>query len=136
MKILQRPYLGKLEMAVLEHLWSNGEFDAKGVHSALGKVRGISHNTIQSTLERLFKKKLLARKKISHAYVYQAAVARDELMGRMINDVVNTISRDNADGMLAAFVDIAARTDDAHLDRLEQLINEYRSNRRNDTSSR
>lgn len=136
MKILQRPYLGELEMAVLEYLWSNGELDAKGVHSALGKVRGISHNTIQSTLERLFKKKLLSRKKISHAYVYQAAVARDELMGRMINDVVNTISKDNTDGMLAAFVDIAARTDDAHLDRLEQLINEYRSNRRNDTPSR
>ena len=106
------------------------------MHAALGKVRGISHNTIQSTLERLFKKKLLARKKISHAYVYQTAVARDELMGRMINDVVNAISKDNTDGMLAAFVDIAARTDDAHLDRLEQLINEYRSSRRNDKFSR
>ena len=128
MKILKRPYLGELEMAVLEYLWSNGEFDAKEVHAALGKIRGISHNTIQSTLERLFKKELLARQKISHAYVYKTAVARDELMGRMINDVVNTISKDNSDGLLAAFVDIAARTDDAHLDRLEQLINEYRSN--------
>ncbi|MCK5188902.1 MAG: BlaI/MecI/CopY family transcriptional regulator, partial [Methylococcales bacterium] len=114
---------------------SNGEFDAKGVHTVLGKARGISHNTIQSTLERLFKKELLVRKKISHAYVYQTAVARDELMGRMINDVVNTISKDNTDGMLAAFVDIAARTDDAHLDRLEQLINEYRSNHGNKSSS-
>jgi len=122
-------------MAVLEHLWSHGEFDAKGVYSALGKTRGISHNTIQSTLERLFKKKLLARNKISHSYVYLAIVGRDELMGRMINDVVNTISKNNSDGMLAAFVDIAARTDEAHLDRLEQLINEYRLNRDNDISS-
>lgn len=135
MQILKRPYLGELEMAVLEYLWSNGEFDAKGVHAALGNVRGISHNTIQSTLERLFKKKLLTRHKISHAYVYQTAVARDELMGRMINDVVNTISKDNTDGMLAAFVDIAARTDDAHLDRLEQLINEYRSSHSDKSSS-
>jgi len=68
---------------------------------------------------------------VSYAYVYQTAVARDELMGQMINDVVNTISKDNADGMLAAFVDIAASTDDAHLDRLEQLINEYRSSHDN-----
>jgi len=135
MQILKRPYLGELEMAVLEYLWSNGEFDAKGVHAALGKLRGISHNTIQSTLERLFKKKLLMRHKISHAYVYQTAVAREELMGRMINDVVNTISKDNTDGMLAAFVDIAARTDDVHLDRLEQLINEYRSSHSNKPSS-
>lgn len=132
MQSLKRPYLGDLEMAVLEHLWSHGEFDAKGVNNALGKTRGISHNTIQSTLERLFKKKLLARQKISHAYVYQAIVGRDELMGRMINDVVNTISKNNSDGMLAAFVDIAARTDKAHLDRLEQLINEYRLKRDSD----
>ena len=135
MQSLKRPYLGELEMAVLEHLWSHGEFDAKGVYSALGKMRGISHNTIQSTLERLYKKKLLTRKKISHAYVYQAIVGRDELMGRMINDVVNTISKNNTDGMLAAFVDIAARTDEAHLDRLEQLINEYRLNRDNELLS-
>lgn len=135
MQSLKRPYLGELEMAVLEHLWSHGEFDAKGVYSALGETRGISHNTIQSTLERLFKKKLLTRNKISHAYVYKAVVSRDELMGRMINDVVNTISKNNSDGMLAAFVDIAARTDEAHLDRFEQLINEYRLNRDHDSSS-
>ena len=135
MVLLKRPYLGELEMAVLKHLWSNGEFDANGVHSALGKVRGISHNTIQSTLERLYKKKLLTRKKISRAYVYQASVDRDELMSRMINDVVSTISKDNTDSMLAAFVDIAAHTDTAHLDRLEQLINEYRSNHNNDIPS-
>jgi len=131
MKILKRPYLGELEIAVLEYLWSNGELDTKSVHAVLGKARGISHNTIQSTLERLFKKKLLTRMKVSYAYVYQTAVARDELMGQMINDVVNTISKDNTDGMLAAFVDIAARTDDAHLDKLEQLINEYRLNHGN-----
>jgi len=131
MQSVKRPYLGNLEIAILEHLWAHGEFDAKGVHSALGKARGISHNTIQSTLERLFKKKLLAREKISHAYVYQAVVNRDELMGRMIKDVVNTISKENTDGMLAAFVDIAAGTNDADLDRLEQLISEYRLNRDN-----
>jgi predicted transcriptional regulator len=129
MQSIKRPYLGELEMAVLEHLWAQGELDAKGVYSALGKTRGISHNTIQSTLERLFKKKLLARQKISHAYVYRAVINRDELMGRLINDVVQTLSKANTDGMLAAFVDIAARTDDAHLDRLEQLIHEYRSSR-------
>lgn len=132
---LKRPYLGELEMAVLEHLWSNGDSDAKGVYNVLGKTRGISHNTIQSTLERLFKKRLLTRQKISHAYVYHAIVSRDELMGRMIKDVVKTISKENTDGMLAAFVDIAAHTDESHLDRLEQLINEYRLKRDTESAS-
>jgi predicted transcriptional regulator len=132
---LKRPYLGELEMAVLEHLWSNGDSDAKGVYNVLGKTRGISHNTIQSTLERLFKKRLLTRQKISHAYIYRAVISRDELMGRMIKDVVKTISKENTDGMLAAFVDIAAHSDESHLDRLEQLINEYRLKRDTESSS-
>ncbi len=135
MKIIQRPYLGELEMAVLEYLWANGAFDANGVHDAIGRIRGISHNTIQSTLERLYKKKLLTREKVSRAYFYQTSVSRDELMGRMITDVVHTLANKDTDSMLAAFVDIAARSDEAHLDRLEQLISEYRSNGRNKPSS-
>lgn len=135
MNFVKRPFLGELEMAVLEYLWSHGEFDANSLHSSLGKTRGISHNTIQSTLERLFKKKLLTRKKVSRAYIYKASIARDELLSRMIDDVINTISKDNKEGMLSAFVEIAARTDDTHLDRLEQLINEYRGNHGSNKSS-
>ena len=56
-------------------------------------------------------------------------------MGRMIKDVVKTISKENTDSMLAAFVDIAAHTDESHLDRLEQLINEYRLKRDTESAS-
>lgn len=129
MHIVKRPYLGDLEMATLELVWKSGPVDAKRVHKALEQTRGVSLNTIQSTLERLYKKKLLSREKVSHAYVYRAALARHELMGRMIGDVVDTLARGDTEGMLAAFVDIAARSDDAHLDRLEQLITEYRLTR-------
>ncbi|MEN8261572.1 MAG: BlaI/MecI/CopY family transcriptional regulator [Pseudomonadota bacterium] len=129
MNIVKRPYLGDLEMAVLEYIWPRERVDAKNVHMALEPTRGMSLNTIQSTLERLFKKKLLSREKISHAYFYQAAIKREELMGRMIDNVVKTLSGGDAEGMLAAFVDIAARDDNAHLDRLEQLIADYRRTR-------
>ena len=55
------PALGDLELAVLEVLWQTDRADAKAVHSALGSARGIGLNTVQSTLERLFRKQLLAR---------------------------------------------------------------------------
>jgi hypothetical protein len=42
--------LGELEKAVLEHLWSVEAADAKAVHSIIGTQRGITLNTIQSTL--------------------------------------------------------------------------------------
>jgi len=55
--------LGDLEKRVLQYLWEVAEADAKQVHGALTQSQGGSLNTIQSTLDRLFKKKLLTRQK-------------------------------------------------------------------------
>ena len=124
---VKRPYLGNLEAAVMEHLWQTDSGDAKSVHHKVGTKREISLNTIQSTLERLFRKQLLGRQKIGHAYVYSVSIQRGELMSRLINEVVNTLSDGQSDYMLSAFVDFAARTDASSLDRLEQLIAQRRA---------
>ena len=127
MSTLSRPYLGELELAVLEELWSHGPLDTKAVHRAIGTRRGIGLNTVQSTLERLFRKQLLEREKVSHAYVYAPAVQREELMERLIEEVVETFSNGRTEPMLIAFVDLAAKVDDENLSRLEQLIAERRA---------
>lgn len=114
--------LGELEKAVLEHLWSVKAADAKAVHSIIGTQRGITLNTIQSTLERLHGKGLLSRGKVSHAYVYVPKLQREQLMGRIIEDVMTAFSEGKSQPMLSAFVDFAARVDEKNLARLEQLI--------------
>jgi predicted transcriptional regulator len=119
---VSRIRLGELEKAVLEHLWSVGAAHAKAVHSAVGTQRGITLNTIQSTLERLHDKDLLSRRKVSHAYMYVPKVQREELMGRIIEDVMTAFADGKSQPMLSAFVDFAARVDEKNLDRLERLI--------------
>jgi len=127
---LRRPWLGELEVGVLEFIWENGSADAKQVHSAIGGIRNISLNTVQSALERLFRKNLLRREKISHAFVYSAAVTRDGLLSNLIGDVVHSVANGSSDSMLAAFVDIAERADEKNLLRLEKLIAERRAHPR------
>ena len=78
--------LGELEKQVLNYLWDNDEANAKQVHTAFNAERPGSLNTIQSTLERLYKKKLLSRRKSSHAYIYRPRVKREALMARLIRD--------------------------------------------------
>ncbi len=124
---LRRPWLGELEVGVLEYIWENGSADAKQVHSDIGGIRNISLNTVQSALERLFRKNLLRREKISHAFVYSAAVTRDGLLSNLIGDVVHSVANGSSDSMLAAFVDIAERADEENLSRLEKLIAERRA---------
>ena len=126
---IRRPYLGELEIAVMEYLWSVESADAKAVHRQLGTQRGISANTVQSTMERLFKKELLQREKVSHAYVYSSAVNREKLMADLIDNVVDKFSGGSTEAMLTTFVDLAERVEEDTLDRLEELIAERRKQR-------
>jgi predicted transcriptional regulator len=115
--------LGELEVAVLEDLWAVGADHAKAVHQRLGGRRGISLNTIQSTLERLYRKDLLHRTKEGHAFIYQPALGREQLLARLIEGATAPVAGDEgADTLLTAFVDFAAEQDEAALDRLEALI--------------
>ena len=103
---VRRPYLGELEIAVMEHLWDVDVADAKAIHRQLGEKRNISPNTIQSTADRLYKKGLLNREKVSHAFVYSPAVTREQLMAEMIDNVVDKLSGGRTEAMLSAFVEI------------------------------
>jgi predicted transcriptional regulator len=120
------PLLGELETAVMNHLWAGGEGDAKAVHAALGKRRGITLNTIQSTLKRLFEKGLLARDKVSHAHIYRARTSREEFHRGLLSELVGDMMNGQADAVVSAFVDLAERAGPEHLARLEALVAERR----------
>lgn len=120
------PMLGELESSVMEFLWQGGHGEAKAVHGGLGKARGITLNTIQSTLKRLFEKGLLARDKVSHAHVYRPALSREEFQRGALGELVGALMGGQADAMVSAFVDLTERAGPEHLKRLEALVAERR----------
>lgn len=121
--------LGELEKRVLQHLWKTPEADAKQVHEALTKRQGGALNTIQSTLDRLFKKDLLARQKQGHAYFYRAKVGREELITQLIQNVTGDFINEGEDSLIAAFSSVSAGLDDEKLSQLEELIQQQRQRR-------
>ncbi|WP_445768516.1 BlaI/MecI/CopY family transcriptional regulator [Rheinheimera sp.] len=122
--------LGELEKQVLHYLWNAAESDAKQVHAVLGQSRGNSLNTIQSTLDRLFKKGLLGRTKQGHAYCYSAKVDREALIAKLITNVTSDFVADGEHSLIAAFSSASANLDDAQLDQLQTLIEAQRKLRR------
>lgn len=112
------PTLGDLEIAVLEHVWQAVDVSAKEAHAAIGAARGISINTVQSTLERLYRKALLTRTKSSHAFRYAPRLSREQVVAGLINDVLGRFGGNTASS-LAAFVEAAERLDDEALRALE-----------------
>lgn len=123
------PQLGELELALLEVLWANSGLSAKQLQSLRPTDQATSLSTIQSTLERLYRKSLLTREKQGHAYVYSPKLARSELLGRLIGGVIRKLHTGSLDPILSSFVDFADRMDEQTLDRLDELIQQRKQQR-------
>ena len=125
-------HLGELELRVLETLWQRPHLDARQVREALGVLRVPSLSTVQSTLERLYRKTYLNRLKQGHAYTYHASVSRSGLLGRILGDVIQLLHDGKMETILSSFVHAAVDLDDKSLDNLEMLIREKRRQQEQD----
>ncbi len=121
------PILGDLEKAVLNDLWMNQSGDPSAVHRRVGVMREISLHTVQSTLERLYRKTMLERTKIRHSFVYSPRLSREETMSSMIGALLASFGQTASTPMLSAFVEYAASVDKSNLGRLEDLIAIHRA---------
>ncbi len=115
------PRLGDLEMAVMELMWRQRGAEAKAVCEAMGE-RDISLSTVQSTLERLFRKRLLERHKRGRAYHYKPAVTRNQLIGLMIRELARQVASGRMEPVLCGFVDLVEEDDPQLMARLEQMV--------------
>jgi predicted transcriptional regulator len=118
--------LGDLERAVLERLWSDGPADVREMHQAVGAPRGITPNTVQSTLERLHRKGMATRCKRGRAYRYGAALSRRDWLSGAIEELLRGVPGAGAETVLSAFVDVVARTSEERLAELERRVRERR----------
>lgn len=127
---MEIPVLGDLEVAVLECLWDRGVLETRDVHEAVGVPREITLSTIQSTLERLHRKRLLLRDRFGHSYRYASAMSRAEFRARAMASAAGDLKDADAAGVLAAFVDLVARADRGRLDELAKIVEQARARRK------
>lgn len=116
------PALGALELSTLELLWAVPDSDAKTVHEALSPQRSRTLTTVQSTLNRLYRKGLVKRTKIGHAYRYASTTSRDELIGHALRDVLGTLGGGHVAPLISGFVGLGGKEDRASLVQLEDSV--------------
>jgi BlaI family transcriptional regulator, penicillinase repressor len=122
--------LGELEERVMAELWGEADMalSVREVSRRLGTR--LAYTTVMTTLDRLFKKGLLAREKDGIAFRYRPRIDRDEYHRRVVKHAVSGLLSRSAEPVLAGFLDAAESIDTAHLERLERLIAERRRRRR------
>src|SRR5215467_6032031 len=84
------PKLTKLELKIMEALWSRGALSIREIQEAFPQKNRPAYTTIQTTVYRLEAKNALRRvKKISNAHIFEAVISRDAARGRLIDDLLS-----------------------------------------------
>jgi len=110
--------LGPLEVAVMETVWTQGEGNVRDVIDRLG--RPLAYTTVMTTLDRLYKKGLLARRKSDRAFLYTAALTREEWEQKRAGDFVAGFL--SPELLISCLVEAVGQHDKALLDDLERKI--------------
>ena len=83
------PKLTKLELQIMEALWSRGACSVREIQESFPAKKRPAYTTVQTTVYRLEVKKALRRvKKISTANIFEAAVSREAAERRLIDDLL------------------------------------------------
>ena len=86
---MKLPKLTKLELQIMEVLWTRGACAIREIQEAFPKKGRPAYTTIQTTVYRLETKKALHRaRKISHAHIFEALITRDQAQRRLIDELL------------------------------------------------
>jgi BlaI family penicillinase repressor len=121
---MKKPPLASIpdaELKVLEELWQRGEATIRDLRDALYPEGGASKfATVQKLLSRLVEKELVERKKQDANLIFQALVARDDLIGGELRRVADRLSGHSMTPLLTFLVEGGELTskERAHLRKL------------------
>jgi predicted transcriptional regulator len=118
---------GPLEMSVMDILWTSGESSVRDVIRQLD--RPLAYTTVMTTLDRLFKKGLLDRRKANRAFLYSPRLSQPNWQRRIAGELVDGFLSGPAlssELLLSCLVDAVGQRDEALLDELEKRIQQRR----------
>ena len=86
---MARPKFTKLELQILEVLWTQGKASIREIQESFPAPRP-AYTTVQTTVYRLEGKKAVRRvRKISNAHIFEPTVPRDVARHRLLDEILS-----------------------------------------------
>jgi BlaI family penicillinase repressor len=86
---MPEPKLTKLELQIMDALWSQGNASIREIQVSFPEKRRPAYTTIQTTVYRLEAKRVVRRiRKVGNFHVFEASVSRDAAHRRLIDDLL------------------------------------------------
>ncbi len=125
---MPRPKLSKLELEILEALWTRGKAAIREIQEAFPEPRP-AYTTIQTTIYRMEAKKAVRRlRKIGNAHIFEPAIARDVARHRLLDEILSFFGG-RAQPMVAQLAEAGKITLD-DIRELEKTVREHQKNER------
>jgi predicted transcriptional regulator len=120
--------LGPLERAIMDAVWDRqGDFTVRDLLDVPG-ARRRAYTTVMTVADRLWRKGLLARKRVGRAYVYRARVSREHYVAGLVGQVL--AGAQDRRSVLLGFVRGVSESDREELRKLiSEVEREHRAKR-------
>src|SRR6201986_4908975 len=87
---MRLPKLSKLELQIMEVLWSSGPSAIREIQESFGPKTRPAYTTVQTMVYRLEAKKALRRaKKIGNAHIFEALISREAAQRRLVDEFLS-----------------------------------------------
>lgn len=119
--------LGRLELELMQILWSRGESNVRDVVQHL--ERPLAYTTVMTTLDRLYKKGMLERRMPDRAFIYSARFSQEEWERKRAENIVAGFlggPHPSRELLLSSFLEAVGEHDAVLLDELEKKIRSKR----------
>ena len=86
---MAEPKLAKLELQIMEALWTRGQASIREIQEAFPEKKRPAYTTIQTTVYRLEAKNAVRRvKKVGNFHIFEAVVSRSAAQRKLIDDLL------------------------------------------------
>lgn len=115
-------YPTELELQILKILWRTSPLLAREVQSALKEDgRSLAKTSVITTLNTMFQKKYLTRKKQGNTYLFSPRITEEQVAGRVLDDVVDRVFDGSTAAVMLSLFDVR-KIDKDELQELRTLI--------------
>ena len=109
----------ELELEILKVFWRESPLAVRDVRSRLetDAARPLAHTSVITILNIMHRKGFLTRKKVGNAFLFSPKVARQSVVGRMMDDLLSRVFNGSSAEMALNLIE----TSDLHADELAEL---------------
>lgn len=130
---MSKTQLSDLQTLVMNVLWEEGEATVARVREALSGDRDLAPTTVGTVLSRLEDKDVVSHRSEGRQYVYRPRVSRREVRSSMVGALIDKLFQGDSTALVNHLIR-ESEIDPTDLERLEQLVEEARSEEGTDES--